>query len=332
MNEAKQVADVLLAHLEKISFMKKALEQADALGLSRYHLVGLSVLLVALSLILSVVPVFGPNRSAAGGGALSKEEFRAFKLIEREEISHDVRRFRFALQHKRQLLGLPIGQHITLRFVDEAGEEVQRSYTPVSSDDDLGIVDFVIKVYKPSEPRFPVGGKMSQHLDGLKIGESILMRGPRGELDYRGEGKFSIVKGIGKKAETKQHSVKKIGMIAGGTGITPMLQVIRAILKNPADKTEVWLVFGNQTEDDILLRKELEALPKARFHLWLMLDRPPSGWAQGSGYITEETLKQHLPAPDADTMVFNCGPPGMIKSAADKLVTLGFSESQFFNF
>lgn len=332
MDAVKNVADLILAHLEKIAFVKTALEQADALGLSRHHLVGVAVALVALSLFLSLVPIFGPSRrSAAGGGALSKDKFRAFKLIGREEISHDVRRFRFALQHERQLLGLPIGQHITLRFEDKAGEEVQRSYTPVSSDDELGIVDFVIKVYSPCE-RFPQGGKMSQHLDGLKIGESILMRGPRGELDYRGEGKFSIVRGVGKKAETKQYRMTRIGMIAGGTGITPMLQVIRAIMKNPADKTEVWLIFGNQTEEDILLRKELEALPKERFHLWLMLDRPPSGWAQGSGYITEETLRQHLPVPDANTMVFNCGPPGMIKSAADKLVTLGYTEGQFFSF
>ena len=47
-------------------------------------------------------------------------------------------------------------------------------------------------------------------------------------------------------------------MIAGGTGITPMLQLIRAILKDPRDKTKMWLVFANQTENDILLRTELE--------------------------------------------------------------------------
>lgn len=52
------------------------------------------------------------------------------------------------------------------------------------------------------------------------------------------------------------------------SGITPMLQVIRAILKDQNDKTELWLLFANQTEDDILLRKELESIPNDRFHLW----------------------------------------------------------------
>lgn len=56
-----------------------------------------------------------------------------------------------------------------------------RSYTPVTSDDDLGIVDFVIKVYKPLPPKFPDGGRMSQHLDNLKIGETMLMKGPKGK-------------------------------------------------------------------------------------------------------------------------------------------------------
>ena len=36
-----------------------------------------------------------------------------------------------------------------------------------------------------------------------------------------------------------------IGLIAGGTGITPMYQLIKAIFKNPNDKTKVTLVFGN---------------------------------------------------------------------------------------
>lgn len=51
--------------------------------------------------------------------------------------------------------------------------------------------------------------------------------------------------------------------IAGGTGITPMLQVASEVLKNPDDKTEVSLIFGNLTEDDILLRKHIDQLAKS---------------------------------------------------------------------
>lgn len=93
--------------------------------------------------------------------ALDPETWISFPLIEVEKISHDVRRFRFALQSKDRVLGLPIGQHISLKYVDENGKEVQRSYTPVSSDDDIGFVDFVIKVYYKAPPKFPDGGNIT---------------------------------------------------------------------------------------------------------------------------------------------------------------------------
>jgi NAD(P)H-flavin reductase len=66
--------------------------------------------------------------------------------MERLEISHDTRLFRFKLQSPEHVLGLPTGKHISLKFTGADGKEVARSYTPVSSDDDLGHVDFVIKV------------------------------------------------------------------------------------------------------------------------------------------------------------------------------------------
>jgi len=119
-----------------------------------------------------------------------------------------------------------------------------------------------------------------------------------------------------------------------GTGITPMLQVVRAIQKDPLDKTEVWLIFANQTEEDILLRNELESLPTSRFHLWYTLDRPPAtAWAYSTGFINTAMCREHLPPPAADTMLFVCGPPPMIKFACEPAFKeLGFQESQWFAF
>jgi len=68
-------------------------------------------------------------------------------LIQKDIISHDTRKFRFGLPTPNHVLGLPIGQHVHLTA--KIGEEVViRSYTPVSSDDDRGYVDLVIKVNK----------------------------------------------------------------------------------------------------------------------------------------------------------------------------------------
>ena len=90
---------------------------------------------------------------------------------------------------------------------------ISRAYTPTSSDDDVGHFDLVVKVYAQ--------GNMSKHLDNMKIGDTIPVQGPKGRLTYKGHGQFNIRQGD----EIKTHKVSKVGMMAGGTGITPMLQV-----------------------------------------------------------------------------------------------------------
>jgi cytochrome-b5 reductase len=239
-------------------------------------------------------------------------------LIEKEEISHDTRRFRFGLPTKDHVLGLPIGQHIHLSA--KIGDDlIIRSYTPVSSDDDYGYVDLVVKVYfKNVHPRFPEGGKMSQHLESLKIGDTIEVRGPSGRLQYLGHGNFSIKKL--RKDPPQTITVNKVSMIAGGTGITPMLQLVRHITKDSTDKTKLRLVFANQTEKDILVRKELEevvAKHPDQFELWYTLDTPGDDWKYSSGFINEKMIQEHLFPPTNDNIVLMCGPPPMINYACN---------------
>lgn len=153
--------------------------------------------------------------------------------------------------------------------------------------------------------------------------------GPKGHLEYLGKGSFTIKK----RNQVTPYKKKKLGLVCGGTGITPMLQIIRAILKNPDDRTEIWLLFANQTEEDILLRKELESIPKDRFHLWYTLDRPGEKWSYSSGFINKDMCAEHLPPPAADTMIFVCGPPPMVQYACEPAFkAIGFDESQWFVF
>lgn len=73
----------------------------------------------------------------------------------------------------------------------------------------------VIKVYfRNVHPKFPDGGKMSQHLEEMEVGkDSILVRGPSGLLEYQGCGAFDIR--ADKKSPPKRLNVKKVSMIAG---------------------------------------------------------------------------------------------------------------------
>ena len=231
-------------------------------------------------------------------------------------LSHDTRRFRFSLPTPAHVLGLPIGQHIYLSATVK-GALVVRPYTPVTSDDDKGYFDLVVKVYFANvHPKFPEGGKMSQHLESLAIGDKILVRGPSGRLEYRGAGRFAIRKT--KTSEPVVTSYSKVGMIAGGTGITPMLQLIEAICKDPADRTQCWLLFANQTEQDILCRERLEQLQKQhadQVKIWYTVDKGSAGWNYSVGFVSSDMISAHLPPPASDTLVLMCGPPPMINFA-----------------
>jgi len=254
------------------------------------------------------------------------------KLIEKEVVSHDTRRFRFELPSPDHVLGLPIGQHVFLS-ARVNGELVVRAYTPVSSDDDKGFMDLVVKIYfKNVHPKFPDGGKMSQHLESLQIGDTIDVRGPNGLLVYQGRGLFEVRPD--KKSPPESRRAKNIGMIAGGTGITPMLQIIRHIFKDPEDRTNVWLIFANQTEQDILLRNELDEIASEhpdRVHLWYTLDRPSEGWTRGTGFVTVDMVRQHLPPPSDDCLILMCGPPPMIQFACQpSLNELNYTQQQRF--
>lgn len=99
-------------------------------------------------------------------------------------------------------------------------------------------------------------------------------------------------------------------MIAGGTGITPMLQIIRAVLKNPLDFTKINLIYANVNEDDILLKKELDDLMNTypdRFFVYYVLNNPPAGWTGGVGFVSKDQIEKHMPPTDHNIKVLMCG-------------------------
>jgi NAD(P)H-flavin reductase len=141
------------------------------------------------------------------------------------------------------------------RVDPEAGKkEIEGKYTPTTNDNVRGFVDLVIKVYEPGTVKMPDGkemnwadgGKLSQYLGGAKVGDKCDISGPWGSNEYKGCGSL--------KAGSKHFTgLTHIGMMAGGTGITPMLQVLSAILNDPADNTKCSLIYANKTESDILV-------------------------------------------------------------------------------
>ncbi|KAL3819594.1 hypothetical protein ACJIZ3_005499 [Penstemon smallii] len=240
---------------------------------------------------------------------LDPEKFKEFKLVKKTQLSHNVAKFRFALPSPTSVLGLPIGQHISCRGKDSQGEEVIKPYTPTTLDSDVGYFELVIKMYPQ--------GRMSHHFREMREGDYMAVKGPKGRFKYQ------------------PGQVRAFGMLAGGSGITPMFQVTRAILENPSDTTKVHLIYANVTYDDILLKDELDSLAKnypQRFKIYYVLNQPPEVWNGGVGFVSKEMIQAHCPAPASDIKILRCGPPPMNKAMAAHLDALEYSSDMQFQF
>ena len=178
-------------------------------------------------------------------------------------------------------------------------------------------VDVLIKEY-PKTDEHPNGGQMSQYVHSLAPGALLTVWGPRGKIQYKGMGKFVLREDKETGDFTKIKSTAHIAMLAGGTGLAPMLQVIRAVLGDKNDTTKMTLIFANRSERDILCRAELEELAKdARFNLVHCLSRPSDSeeWNGETGYIDVTMVKKHFPAPSNDVFVLICGSPRMVNES-----------------
>lgn len=260
-------------------------------------------------------------------------------LSELHWISPDTVLVRFALTSPQHVLGLPTGQHFMIKGKDGDGKPVIRAYTPTSPNTDVGFVDLVIKVYFPS-PEYPMGGKLSQFIGALHVGDTIDIKGPIGEITYLGRGKFTIHK-IGEVL------CKRITLIGAGTGITPLLQIAAACLRDAEDDTKLRLVFANRHEEDILCRRIVDQMVEQyprQFEAHYVLSKPPEDWVMSgkgsAGRVNLSILRQHgfpfeasSDPEDPGAVALTCGSDAFNEHAAfGNLLQMGYPRERMFAF
>ncbi|WOH00027.1 hypothetical protein DCAR_0519383 [Daucus carota subsp. sativus] len=158
------------------------------------------------------------------------------------------------------VLGLPFRELISCSLLNRKSQ--------LSLDSDVGHFKLVITV-------------MSHHFHVMRVDDYMSVKRPKGRLKY----------------QPGQVSVRALGMLAGGSGITPMFQVARAVLENLNDTTKVHLIYANVCLEDMLLKEEIDRL--------------------ASNY------------PD-HFKVYSCGSPLMNKAMDANLEALGYApETQF---
>ena len=213
-------------------------------------------------------------------------------LVKRTVVAHDVEMLTFQLPDAKRPLGLSTCACILARGGrDQDGHPVVRPYTPVSTNATLGSFELMVKMYPD--------GVLSRHLSQLAIGASVDFKHvpPNVKVQY-------------------PFGARRVVMIAGGSGITPMVQALHALLGTAGDGSRVQLLYSNKTQDDILVRQGLDdwaASFAGRLEVVHTLTREPpdSAWAGRRGRIDKKMLLALLPPPSESVLVFVCGPPAM---------------------
>jgi ferredoxin-NADP reductase len=196
------------------------------------------------------------------------------------------------------------GQFFTV-LVDLDGVTHRRAYSLSSDPRDTSRVRITVKRV--------AGGRVSNHLnDSTRTGDTLRVLGPSGH--------FTVEPEIARE----HHYV----LIGGGSGVTPLIAIARAILEGEPT-SRLTLLFGNRAHADVIFHDEIAALARdhaTRFTVRHLLESPPAAWTGGTGRLDRAVAGRELetlvPSHDACTF-FVCGPEPMMNEVREALVARG---------
>lgn len=125
--------------------------------------------------------------------------------------------------------------------------------------------------------------------------------------------------------ESLEKEYKNVTMIAGGSGITPFLQLLRDMNDEQDQAPSRTLVYANKTIEDVWLKPELLALKNTKCQIEFLVEKAPKGWEGRTGLVTKDFLQRTIEPPAEDHLVFYCGPQGMNSHVKAILDQLGYS-------
>ena len=189
------------------------------------------------------------------------------------------------------------GQHVDVRLTAEDGYTATRSYS-IASADGSDRIELAVD-------RLPDGEVSPFLVDILAVGDELEVRGPLG-------GWFVW----------KPEQAEPVQLIAGGSGIVPIVAMIRAHAA-VGSTARFELLYSVRTPSDEFFAAELEALAGSYGRTTVYTREVPSGWPVPAGRVTRDVLAEHtIPASDGPS-VFVCGPTAFVEAIADWLVELG---------
>lgn len=193
------------------------------------------------------------------------------------------------------------GQHVDIRLTAEDGYQAQRSYSIASPPED-GLITLTVERVKD--------GEVSPYLlDELRVGDQLELRGPIGG--------YFVWTGAAREP---------VYLLAGGTGITPLISILRHRERRPY-RPPALLIYSARSWQDIIYRDELDAMMRrdSSFRLVYALTRQqPQEWTGHRGRINRGLLSANWFLPARNPAIYACGPTTFVETAAGLLVELGF--------
>eukprot|EP00521_Asterionellopsis_glacialis_P013195 CAMPEP_0195300534 /NCGR_PEP_ID=MMETSP0707-20130614/27625_1 /TAXON_ID=33640 /ORGANISM="Asterionellopsis glacialis, Strain CCMP134" /LENGTH=388 /DNA_ID=CAMNT_0040363253 /DNA_START=9 /DNA_END=1178 /DNA_ORIENTATION=+ len=251
-------------------------------------------------------------------------------LVVREVINTDKKygkntlEVRFNMYGALQHSGLDIGQFVGLRGEID-GETLTGYFSPITRPQDEGMIGILCRTDAK-------GGPITKIVSHLRPGNTMHMCAMGGlRLKFRDE-----------RIYFKDKEIRRIGLLAGGTGIAPMIQIIRAYTDNIRKHGPkvlphgLNLIYAAEEESDLAYMKLLSDVKDdypGYFRFYVKLNRPPLGWTEGVGFIGPRDVKSHLmyPPMEGDLSVI-CGPQIFELAMIKTLQRVGFEPSQYFSF
>jgi glycine betaine catabolism B len=279
--------------------------QRDFRTISFLSLLGLIVAALIVRRPKARVPP--PLITAKKGEATTSLKARApsstflLQLVQIVQQTPDAKTLRFAVSGEQQLRAQP-GQFLTFSFLFDGRKHI-RCYSICSSPSRSGYVEIT--------PKRVNNGCVSLFLnDRALIGMTVEAAGPSGQFC------LDPVKD------------KKIVLIAAGSGITPMMAMLRH-LDDLCMNNESTLLYCVRTEQDIMFRRELDELQTRLkgFSYHVLLSNPQAAWPGATGHINRDFICKAVPELE-DRMFFLCGPPPFMDAARATLTELRVASQQ----
>ncbi|PWV11149.1 putative NADH-dependent fumarate reductase [Trypanosoma cruzi] len=247
--------------------------------------------------------------------ALSKDKWTSVVVRESrsgERFGTGSRVLRFNLPGALQRSGLYLGQFIAIRG-EWDGQQLIGYYSPITLPDERGVISILARGDK---------GTLKEWISAMRPGDSVEIKSCGGILIERNPAKKQFL--------FHGHVIRQFGLIAGGSGVAPMLQIIRAALERPfVDTTEsIRLVYTAEEYEELTYRELLHHYSKEnpdKFSVEFSLNNPPEGWTGGVGFVDRPSLRKTLQPPSNDLLIAICGPPAMQRAMKNDLLAMGYN-------